>query len=62
MFTRFKTGTGDATGMNIIPKGVKKALVAINNAGFGDMRILSPSGNYCIDKKAATINWINGAY
>lgn len=34
--------------------------MAINDAGFGDMRILSLSGNYCTDKKAAAINWIDG--
>jgi hydroxymethylglutaryl-CoA reductase (NADPH) len=29
-------------------------------AGFDDMQIVSLSGNYCIDKKPAAINWIEG--
>ena len=60
VFVRFKAGTGDAMGMNMMSKGVENALAAIKHAGFGDMRILSLSGNYCTDKKAAAINWIDG--
>ena len=60
VFMRFKAGTGDAMGMNMMSKGVENALAAIYDAGFGDMRILSLSGNYCTDKKAAAINWIDG--
>lgn len=60
VFVRFKAGTGDAMGMNMMSKGVEKALAAIHDAGFDDMRILSLSGNYCTDKKAAAINWIDG--
>jgi hydroxymethylglutaryl-CoA reductase (NADPH) len=30
------------------------------NEGFEDMNIVSVSGNYCIDKKPAAINWIDG--
>ena len=36
-----------------------KSVVAGSDV-FGDMRILSLSGNYCADKKAAAINWIDG--
>lgn len=60
LFVRFATSTGDAMGMNMISKGVEAALGMMKEKLFPEMELLSLSGNYCIDKKPAAINWIEG--
>ncbi|KAJ7711560.1 hydroxymethylglutaryl-coenzyme A reductase-domain-containing protein [Mycena metata] len=59
LFVRFATATGDAMGMNMISKGTEKALEVLQ-LEFPEMVVLALSGNYCTDKKAAAMNWIEG--
>ena len=58
IFLRFLCSSGDAMGMNMVSKGVDKALDVISSKF--PVQILSLSGNVCTDKKPSAINWIEG--
>ncbi|XP_010489363.1 PREDICTED: 3-hydroxy-3-methylglutaryl-coenzyme A reductase 2 [Camelina sativa] len=59
LYPRFACGTGDAMGMNMVSKGVQNVLDFIKGE-FPDMDVVGISGNYCSDKKASGVNWIEG--
>ena len=61
LYIRISCYSGEAMGMNIITKGSLKLLETIMDKFKNmDIKILSLSGNYCIDKKPSAVNWILG--
>lgn len=58
IFLRFKATSGDAMGMNMVGKGVEKALVVLTTKF--PLEVVALSGNLCTDKKHSAINWVEG--
>ncbi len=59
VFLRFSFDTGDAMGMNMATIAADDACAYILEK-YNGARLISLSGNYCIDKKPSWLNFING--
>ncbi|NLX48258.1 MAG: hydroxymethylglutaryl-CoA reductase (NADPH) [Euryarchaeota archaeon] len=58
LFLRFSYDTGDAMGMNMCTIATEAACRLIEEGT--DIKLISVSGNMCVDKKPAAINFIDG--
>jgi hydroxymethylglutaryl-CoA reductase (NADPH) len=59
VFLRFRFWVGDAMGMNMVTIACDRAVRELIEPGTG-VSCVSLSGNYCVDKKPAFINFQNG--
>ena len=61
VYVRVRSDTSEAMGMNMISRGCSVLFdYMLNLVEFKDIKMESLSGNFCIDKKPAAINWIEG--
>lgn len=61
VYVRVRSDTSEAMGMNMISRGCSVLFEHVLNLfEFKDIKMGSLSGNFCIDKKPAAINWIEG--
>jgi len=56
---RFRYGTGDAMGMNMVTIATERVVSEFIEPGTG-VECVALSGNYCVDKKPAAINFQEG--
>jgi hydroxymethylglutaryl-CoA reductase (NADPH) len=59
LYLRFTIQTGDAAGHNMTTKAAERLIDWLVKT-FNQLRYVSISGNYCVDKKASAINGILG--
>lgn len=59
IYLRFRFSSGDAMGMNMATLACDQAVAQVIVPGTG-VACVSISGNYCVDKKPAAINFISG--
>lgn len=61
VYLRIRSDTSEAMGMNMISRGCQVLFENIlKRAEFKNVKIESLSGNFCVDKKPAAMNWIEG--
>ncbi|KAG6533786.1 3-hydroxy-3-methylglutaryl-coenzyme A reductase 3-like [Zingiber officinale] len=59
LYMRFRCGTGDAMGMDIVSEGVQIVLDYLLN-NFNDMEVISTSSKFLSENKPAAMNWKEG--
>lgn len=61
VYLRIRGTTSEAMGMNMLSRGTEQLISYIlKETEFADCELVALSGNYCVDKKPAAINWIEG--
>ncbi len=58
VYPRFVYDTGDSMGMNMVTIATEEALKLVEKEN--DIDVIALSGNFCVDKKASAVNFIEG--